>query len=203
MKINKWLLILIVVIVIALGSICLITFSIKNNKTNKAYKNKSFLPLPTENSQINSSPETPTDTPIVTPVEAPIEATPISQPASVSGGPRGQIVCNYQIPPDATNYGSADIESNWNNLIPGSKGTTKAAICVSVNGSSSLMSLDTTANGSRSTEINWIILNASYTFTLYDDHGGDLPDCGGAVLSSCGIKTIVSSPAKNIPNLNR
>ena len=31
------------------------------------------------------------------------------------------------------------------------------------------------------------ILIPIMTFTLYDDHGGDLPDCGGVVLSSCNV----------------
>ena len=138
-------------------------------------------------------PCTATPTATLTPVFQ--NSTQVTPTPAVSGGPSGYISCTNEIPPDPSNNGTAIITSNWNNLVLGVNGTAKAAVCVSVGGKSSLVSIDNSANGTRTTNVNWIILNATYTFTLYDDHGGDLPDCGGAVLSSCLISNI-AHPAK-------
>jgi hypothetical protein len=115
---------------------------------------------------------------------------------SVPGGTRGQITCDYKIPAGPNEFGTADIESNWNNLTLGKNGSAKLDVCVSVNGSSSLMASDNHVNGSRVDSAPWISLSTEYVFTLYDDHGGDLPDCGGTVLDSCNLtSSSINTPA--------
>ncbi|MGA2910267.1 MAG: hypothetical protein ABSE04_00495 [Candidatus Microgenomates bacterium] len=129
-------------------------------------------------------------TPIPTPSVLPKVIKPVgSTTSSVPGGTRGQITCDYQMPPAPGQFGSANIESNWNNIVVGKNGSSNVEICVFVKGTNSLMSEDGRNNGSKVDNAPWISLNSDYTFTLYDEHGGDLPDCGGVFLSSCRIST--------------
>jgi hypothetical protein len=194
---NKRLLIFLIIIILVLGAVY-----IKNStkKTQVGLTQKTFLPKTTK----TFPPVTPIayPSPSITVTLTPAAENAQNQPASnpsVSGGPRGQVICDYKIPPDPNNYGLVALESNWNNLILGKNGSAKIDLCASSGPGSSLMSIDTRQNGSRTDNASWIILNGYYTFTLYDEHGGDLPDCAGAVLSSCVIDTLVPSPASNFP----
>lgn len=143
--------------------------------------------------QVTQSPSTPSPTPVAS-SSSTVSSVPENKPTSVStssipGGTRAQITCNYQIPAAPNQYGTASIESNWNNLVLGKNTSAKLSVCVSANGTSSRIAFDTRVNGSRIDSVPWISLNTDYIFTLYDNHGGDLSDCEGAVLSSCEINT--------------
>lgn len=107
----------------------------------------------------------------------------------ISGTTRGQITCNYEVPATPNQYGSADIKSEWDNLSTGKNSSARVSVCVYVNGTSRLVSTDKSANGSRVDTASWISLNSDYIFILYDQHGGDLTDCNGTVLSSCELNT--------------
>jgi hypothetical protein len=62
-------------------------------------------------------------------------------------------------------------------------------LCVSVNGASpTLISQDNKTSGTRTDTPNWISLNTTYTFTLYNRPSQN-PACSGASLSSCQIDT--------------
>jgi hypothetical protein len=152
----------------------------------------STLPLPTA---IPSNTPMPSQFP--TPSLAPKTVKLLNPNAtSVPGGTRGQITCDYKIPAGPNEYGTASIESNWNNLVLGKNGSAKLDVCVSVNSSSSLMASDNRVNGSRVDSAPWISLSTEYVFTLYDDHGGDLLDCGGTVLDSCNLtSSSINTPA--------
>ncbi|HVZ12737.1 MAG TPA: hypothetical protein VG965_06940 [Patescibacteria group bacterium] len=115
-----------------------------------------------------------------------------------SGPPSATLSCQNEIPPDNSNQGTAKITSSWNNLTLGKSGAAKVELCVSVGGKSSLMTIDNTSNGTRSTEVNWIILNTEYHFSVYDEQGGDMPDCGGPVLATCEIDSLVQGPPKQV-----
>jgi hypothetical protein len=154
-------------------------------------RNNSQFPTQSSNSPTQTSVpvETSTPLPTATPTKV-INNTPVA-----GGITRGEITCEYLYPPIPNNFGSANIVTNWNNLVLGKNGTAKLAVCVSVNESSNPMSVNTQMNGSMSVSAPWISLDTDYVFTLYDDHGGDLPDCGGIVLASCHIKTNVTNPS--------
>lgn len=100
-----------------------------------------------------------------------------------------KIVCNYQIPPTPDKFGTASIESSWSNVGIGKNGSVKIAVCVSTDGNNKLLSTDNRTNGTRVDNTPWIALDAIYVFSLYDDRGGDLPDCGGELIASCMIST--------------
>jgi len=143
--------------------------------------------VPSQVQTIAQASPTPSETPPST-TSATVNVTTKSTSAPAPGGPtRGQVTCDYQIPATPNQFGTASIESNWNNLVPGKNGTTKLALCVSVNGNNSLMSIDTRANGTLTTSAPWISLNTDYAFNLYDDYGGDSSECGGTILSSCHV----------------
>jgi hypothetical protein len=137
----------------------------------------------------NSPAPTPTVAPSPTPTNLKVQTSGIPSTPAVSGETRGQIICDYQTPPDPTHYGTANIESNWNNSA--------VNVCVSANGGTeTLIAGDNRTNGSRTDSANWIGLNADYTFTLFSERPGDSV-CGGEVLSSCRIHTpenIITSP---------
>jgi len=172
-------------IFVALVLIIVITVIFGANKKN------SQQPGASQFSNVQTQVSQPSPTPSSTPASTPeaFTAPAANTPSPVPGGTRGQIICNYQVPATPNEFGSASFESNWNNLLPGKNGTAKLAVCVSVNGSASLMSINAQANGSLINSAPWISRNSDYIFSLYDDHGGDLSDCSGAVLSSCEINT--------------
>jgi hypothetical protein len=137
-------------------------------------------------SSLASSPE-PTPADFSSPVPKKLVAT--SSPAA-GGITRGRITCSYLIPATPDSQGTARLDADWNNLASGTNGKTRAAVCVSVNGAQSgLMSVMSDANGSTSVSVPWISLTADYSFQLFDQHGGDLPDCTGVILSACRINT--------------
>lgn len=106
-----------------------------------------------------------------------------------SGVERGQIICDYRVPASPGEYGVAQIDFNWNNLIRGKNGLVKVDVCVSPNGgaSQSLIASYSSLNGNDSINASWIARNSVYNFSLFDGHGGDLPNCGGILLSSCQV----------------
>jgi cytoskeletal protein RodZ len=141
-----------------------------------------------ENSQTQSPEATSSST--STNLEVQNSATPVAP--AVSGETRGQIICDYQTPPDPTHYGTANIESNWNN--------TAVDVCVSSNGGvETLIASDSKTNGSRTDRANWIGLNADYTFTLFNERPGNSV-CGGGVLSTCRIHTPEYTNSSPQPN---
>jgi len=196
---SKWLSIFIgLVVIIAVAVLIRNTFT----------QNKNSQVLPQNSNITKSAPQislsaTPTPTLTLTPTVSVnsqnVESTtqPSANTTYVPGGPRGQVTCTLVIPPDNATYGQAQFDYNWNNLILGKSGTAKADLCVASGGSSSLMNEVSSVNGSSSSTVGWIILNGYYTITLYDQHGGDLPDCAGPSLSSCVIDTLVPSPSQN------
>ncbi len=183
---NRWLSIFILLIILVLGVIL-----VKNLTGGKNTIKQTPTRIYTE--------VTPTQVPTVSKGLTPTRAVSSNNqnapatpaPTGVSGGSRGQVTCTLTIPPDNQNYGQANFGYNWNNLVAGANGTAKVELCADSGGKSSLMSENFGANGSSATSANWIILNGYYTFTLYDEKGGDLPQCGGASLSSCVIDTLV------------
>ena len=130
---------------------------------------------------------------ISTPTPTPSNTPSTNATVIPNGPPQGQIVCNYQIPVGPTTYGTADIKATWNNLATGKNGSTQTEVCIIVNGTPALMSLDNSANGSRDTSVSWLAPNGNYTFNLYDNHGGDFTKCAGPLLSSCQITTMLPS----------
>lgn len=155
----------------------------------KTFQTENIKPTPTE---VISIPEiTPEISP--TPTQIPEVNKVINTTTIVPNGPaQGQIVCNYQIPVGPNTYGTAAINTTWNNLTIGKNGSAQAAVCVRVNGQGqTLMSLDNSANGSREDSAPWLAPNGSYNFILYDDRGGDAANCAGTILSSCNINTIL------------
>lgn len=179
----------IVGLVVLVLAVVVVIYGINKNSSKSAEKQPSKT-QPSVTQPPYSPNLTPKETSTPTASTVPEEIKPTGNAtSSVPGGTRGQITCNYQIPAAPNQYGSASIESNWNNLVLGKNASAKLAICVSVNGTSSLISVDSHTNGSRVDSAPWISLSTDYVFTLYDDHGGDLPDCGGIVLSSCDLNT--------------
>jgi hypothetical protein len=169
----KWFGVIIVLILIGVG--------IYLSKKNRAPQ---FQPV-NQNASVtglNSPTQTPTTTPSPMPTNLKVQTSATLATPAVSSETRGQIICDYQTPPDPTHYGTANIESNWNNA--------SVDVCVSANGGTeTLIASDKRTNGSRTDSANWIGLNADYTFTLFSEHPGDSV-CGGGVLSSCRIHTI-------------
>lgn len=114
----------------------------------------------------------PTET--VVPTATPIIKKSVEKVMVEAGGAlRGQVSCNYVLPATPNEYGTAVIDSNWNNA------NKKVEVNVSVNGgNNTIMATDTRTNGSRSDKASWIALNSNYTFSLIGD---------GVTLSSCQI----------------
>lgn len=101
-----------------------------------------------------------------------------------------KITCNFQEPPAPNQYGKGTITFSWNNLLPGKNKLVKVDVCVSANGNSPwVMFSSNQGHGSNEVTVSWLSSDVLYIFTLYDEHGGDLPDCGGVYLASCQIKT--------------
>ena len=118
----------------------------------------------------------------------------ISQSNITSSGQTSQISCTFS--------GSVKITSSWSNLTLGKNGSSKLDLCVSVNGNNTLVSSDNHQSGSR-TDTYSNISSSSYSFSLYDAQGGDIPDCSGTPLSSCQINSTNTNPAPNpLPPLN-
>lgn len=106
------------------------------------------------------------------------------------GLPQGRLLCDLQIPPAPDSFGTLKINASWSNITVNKIGKSQATVCVTSNGQSpALMSIDNVMTGTREITANWIAPNASYIFTLYDSHGGDLGNCGGTVIQSCTINT--------------
>jgi hypothetical protein len=122
------------------------------------------------------------------PTPEPVTITHYSGP---TGGPvRGRITCNYLIPAAPGSQGTARLDADWDNLAAGKNGKAEADVCVGVNGASpGLMSAILQKSGKTSVDAPWISLNAHYDFILTDQRGGDLPGCGGTILSACSIDT--------------
>jgi hypothetical protein len=154
---------------------------------------KSIQPVPTKSIASPKITSALTLTPTFTPTPTPsskqlINATTVTP----SGPPQGQIVCNYQIPVGPNTYGTADVKATWNNLIAGKNGSVQAAVCVAPSSQgSTVMTLSNSLNGSWENSVPWLAPNVNYTFTLYDEHGTDLANCAGAVLSSCQIHAML------------
>jgi hypothetical protein len=160
-------------------------------------KNKNFQIQPVKQITISAPGDTtnqisspsPSPTPVIQKVIN--KSTPTA--SVISGEIRGQIVCDYQVPPAPNQFGIAKIESNWNNA--------NISVCVSANGGSqTLISSDNQINGSRTDNAPWISLNVEYTFTLFSQQLGD-PICSGTVLSSCQIN--VEGPQTPLPGSKR
>jgi hypothetical protein len=174
--------------------ICGVSYLLLSNKSQLT-QIKNTGSFPTTNS---ASPKVtpgltpaPTSTPTPTPSVKQLINTSTAVPA---GPPQGQIICNYQIPVGPNTYGTADIKANWNNLIVGKNGSVQATVCVAASTqASTLMTLSDSMNSSWENSVPWLAPNVNYTFTLYDDHGGDLANCAGAVLSSCQVHAMLPS----------
>lgn len=164
---------------------------INKSRQNQVSNNASVPTQSVPNSEITSA-LTPTPTSVPTPI---LPTRQIINTTTIvpAGPPNGQITCNYQIPVGPNTYGVADIKANWNNLLVGKNGSVQATVCVtpSTQGAS-VMTLSNSLNSSWENSVSWIAPNVNYTFTLYDDHGGDLANCAGAVLSSCEIHAMLA-----------
>ena len=187
MSVKKYIWIFVIIILVA-GAAFL---AFRNKKSAEPAASYQISNIQTQSIEPSASPKS-------TPISTPMLTTPAQSAGSsgqiTNGTTRGQIVCDYVSPAAPGTFGTANIESNWNNLVYGKNGKAEAEVCV--NGSK--MSINNSANGSMTNPAPWISLDAGYTFTLYDEHGGDLPDCSGVELSVCSINQ-VSPPTPN-PN---
>lgn len=186
---NYWVLVILAVLLAVVISYLLLINKSLPNRINSTSSIQTPS-VPTESISGPTSPLIPTSTSV------PVGGQ-VNMPTAISNGPpQGQITCNYQIPFGPTTDGSAVISATWSNLIVGKNGSAQAAVCVQASGqASALMSLNDSASGSWENNISWLGPNTVYTFTLYDEHGGILGNCAGAVLSSCGISTMVPPTA--------
>jgi hypothetical protein len=113
-------------------------------------------------------------------------ASSAQQPEGAGGSPA--ISCNYTVPATPDSYGTAQVSSTWSGLVPGTGGKEKVEVCVTATGlGPRVMSSDTRPAGSKTDSAPWISLGTSYTFTLYDEFGGDAADCNGKILASCQL----------------
>jgi hypothetical protein len=176
-------------VILLIGGVGYFLFAHKSQPSQVS--NNSIVPTQTiPNQKISTETPSPTSIPTPTASTKQIINTVTTVPA---GPPNGQIVCNYQIPVGPNTYGTADIKANWSNLLTGKNGSVQAAVCVTPSTqTATVMTLSASSNGSWENNISWIAPNVNYTFTLYDQHGGDLPNCAGAALSSCEIHAMLA-----------
>lgn len=190
---NKW------VVATAVLLILVVVFAVIKLNTNS--KNTTAPSITAKNS-LTPVPFTSTPSPTQTPKSTIYTQTQTTKNTpSTTGATSGKITCNYTIPAAPSRPGTAVIDVSWNNLVQGST-STKVAVCLFVSGTNQVMFLDTKASGSTTIKAPWIAMNADYTFTLYDDHGGDLPECSGVVLSSCRLDSNTSSGPKPSPTIH-
>jgi hypothetical protein len=184
---TTWFKILIILALILIGSSIILT--LEHNAVS-----------PQKNSLVRQSVNTVTMSPTITPSITASPTPTVSQTAPTltpltAGTPQGQLTCNYQSIAVGYQDGIATISSHWTNATLGKSGSARIDVCVSTNnGPQSLMSTDTSQNGSRNTTVPWIIVNAAYLFTLFDDNNDGQTNCDGLSLSSCQIGFTFPTP---------
>ncbi|HWA51785.1 MAG TPA: hypothetical protein VG895_01870 [Patescibacteria group bacterium] len=95
------------------------------------------------------------------------------------------ISCNYVTPAGPDMQGTAKINYSWVN--------SKTSLCDSVNGgSNNLLINNQNLNGSDIYNANWISLNTSYQFNLFNDL-----NCNGQIIESCNINQPSPTTAPN------
>jgi len=178
---SKNLLIIIVIILIA-GGACLVLNKKHSSSENNTVPKIISKALPTPQPTIEATPTAITS--------SGAKKTTQNTTTTATSPTSGTISCDYEIPATPNNFGTVQVTSNWNSLVAGKNGY-KVDLCVSSDGGATqkLMASKTKVSGSSTDEANFISLSSNYIFTIYDEHGGDMPECGGTYLTSCQIHT--------------
>jgi len=182
------------IVIIALIAV-IVTFIVVRKKpvtTNQVAPNSAIIQVSPSTEPTQEPPPSPT------PVTKSETESPTEYITTAPGVTSGNLTCNYLIPAAPNRFGTVSIDTTWNNLIPGTNGKYKADLCVTADGGATqtLMTSKTKISGVSTETADWISLSSDYTFTFFDEHGGELPQCGGIVLSSCQIHTQhISTPA--------